>query len=95
MESTGFHNPIALASIKILKADSSLVTIVAADEYLYDDYVSGAKNQKRYTGGFSVELPRDGGKYIFVISSMGYKSDTVNVDFTKMGKQGFEKFPSI
>jgi len=52
LESTGFHAPITFASIRILKTDSTVVTIVSADEYVYDNYVGGADNQKKYTGGF-------------------------------------------
>ena len=67
-----------------------MVTIVSADEYVYDSYVGGADNQKKYTGGFSVELPREGGKYIFLITSIGYKSTAVNVDLNKLGKREFD-----
>lgn len=90
LESTGFHTPITFASIRILKTDSAMVTIVSADEYVYDTYVGGADNQKRYTGGFSVDLPREGGQYIFLISSIGYKSTTVNVDLNKLSKREFD-----
>lgn len=89
LESTGFHDPITFASIRILKTDSTVVTIVSADEYVYDNYVSGEDNQKKYTGGFSVELPREGGKYIFLITSIGYKSTAVNVDLNKLSKREF------
>ncbi len=41
LESTGFHAPITFASIRILKTDSTVVTIVSADEYVYDSYVGG------------------------------------------------------
>lgn len=90
LESTGFHTPITFASIRILKTDSTMVTIVSADEYVYDTYVGGADNQKRYTGGFNVNLPREGGQYIFLISSIGYKSTTVNVDLNKLSKREFD-----
>lgn len=90
LDATGFHNPITFASIKILKTDSTLVTIVSADEYAYDTYVRGADNQKKYTGGFSVELPREGGKYIFLITSIGYKSTSVTVDLNKINKRQFD-----
>lgn len=89
LESTGFHAPVAFASIKVLNADSSLVTIVSADEYMYDTYVSNADNHKKYTGGFSVELPREGGKYIFLVTSIGHKQTAVNVDLSKLGRNEF------
>lgn len=90
LESTGFHNPVTFASIRILNAaDSTIVGMTSADEYVYDNYQSGADNQKKYTGGFSVELPR-GGKYIFLITSVGYKPATVDVDLNKVGKREFD-----
>lgn len=90
LESTGFHTPIIYATIKILETDSTVVTITSANEYVYDTYVSGADNHKQYTGGFSVELPREGGNYILLISSIGYKSTAVNVNLNKLSKHEFD-----
>ena len=90
LESQGFHNPVPFATIRVLKAaDSTVVAIVSADMYVYDQYVEGANNQKRYTGEFSIELPKEEGKYIFSISSIGYQPAFMNVDLTQLGKREY------
>ena len=61
-ESQGFHQPIPFSTIRVLKAaDSTVVAIASADKYMYEKYVSGADNQKIYTGEFSIDLPREEG----------------------------------
>ena len=68
LEASGFHKPVVAATIKVLNAaDSSFVTAASAEECMYEHYVAGEDNQKTFTGGFSVEVPR-GGKYIFTVS---------------------------
>ncbi len=89
LEASGLHQPVASATIKVLNAvDSSFVTGTSAGEYMYEHYVSGEDNQKLFTGGFTVEVPR-GRKYIFSVSCIGYKTTSINVDISKIGKRIF------
>ena len=89
LEASGLHQPVASATIKVLNAvDSSFVTGTSAGEYMYEHYVSGEDNQKLFTGGFTVEVPR-GRKYIFSVSCIGYKTTLINVDISKIGKRIF------
>ena len=89
LEASGFHKPVVAATIKVLNAaDSSFVTAASAEEYMYEHYVAGEDNQKTFTGGFSVEVPR-GGKYIFTVSCVGYKTTTLDVDASKLGKKEY------
>ena len=88
LESTGFHHPIPHAVIKVMKADSTFVAASVADECTYESYRSETDNTgKKYTGGFSIYLPRKDGKYILSVSSMGYSSTTVDIDLSKLGKR--------
>ena len=89
LEASGFHKPVVAATIKVLNAaDSSFVTAASAEECMYEHYVAGEDNQKTFTGGFSVEVPR-GGKYIFTVSCVGYKTTTLDVDASKLGKKEY------
>lgn len=91
LESVAMHAPVPYASIRILNAaDSSVVTIISADEYNMDGVVTAhvEESQKTYTGGFSVELPR-GKKYIFSVSAMGYAPTFSDVDLSTLGKREY------
>lgn len=89
LEATGFHKPIVSASIKVLnKVDSSLIATVFSDNYFYKSYTSDGNNEKTYTGGFTVDVPR-GGKYILSISCIGYKTTSIEVDISKVGRRIF------
>lgn len=90
LESTGFHEPVPFATIKVMNAaDSTFVTVASASEYFYKNYTGKADDEKTYTGGFSVELPR-GKKYIFCVSSISYKPAYVDVDLSKLGKRKYD-----
>lgn len=90
LESQGFHNPVPFATIRVLEvADSTIVALASADKYIYDEYITGSDNQKRYTGEFSIDLPREEGKYIFAVSSIGYEPAFMNVDLTQLGKREY------
>lgn len=90
LESTGFHEPVPFATIKVMNAvDSTFVTVVSAGEYFYENYTGNANDEKTYTGGFSIELPK-GKKYIFCISSISYKPAYANVDLSKTGKHEYK-----
>ena len=90
LESTGFHQPIPNATIKVMKVDSSLVALLVADECTYETYRSETDyTGKKYTGGFTVKLPKEVGKYIISVSSLGYSTATVNIDLSKLGKREY------
>lgn len=90
LESNGFHLPIPNATVKVMKEDSSLVALLVADECTYETYRSETDyTGKKYTGGFTVKLPKGIGKYIISVSSLGYSTATVNVDLSKLGKREY------
>lgn len=90
LEATGFHLPIPNATVKIMKPDSSLVASLAADECSYETYRSETEyTGKKYTGGFSVRLPREGGKYIISVSSLNYSTVMLDIDLGKLDKREY------
>ena len=90
LEASGFHRPISFASVRALNtSDSTIVAVAAADEYSYENYSSGGDNSKTYTGGFTLVLPREKGKYILSFTAVGYEEKTVDIDLGKLGRREY------
>ena len=90
LEASGFHRPISFASVRAFNtSDSTIVAVAAADEYSYENYSSGGDNSKTYTGGFTLVLPREKGKYILSFTAVGYEEKTVDIDLGKLGRREY------
>ena len=97
LEASGFHRPISFATVRALNAsDSTVVATEVADGYFYKNYTPGGDNPKTYTGGFTLVLPREKGKYILSFTAVGYEEATMDIDLGELGRREYElKLPPV